>query len=95
MKILAIEKELQNVNESDYKPFLADEAKSVWEKYKSGIIREIYFTEKDNRAVLVLECENQAEAEKILSELPLVKNNLITFEFNALKNYDGFERLFK
>lgn len=95
MKILAIEKEIKGVTKNMVAPFLEEEARKIWELHKKGIIREIYFTQDDRCAVLILECMSKSEAKKILNKLPLVKNKLIEFEIKPLVNYDGFERLFK
>jgi hypothetical protein len=43
MKILAIEKEFAGKTAEDFKPHLEAEARKVWELYKKGVIREIYF----------------------------------------------------
>jgi hypothetical protein len=94
MKILAIEKEVSGVKEEDYKPFLKSEALKVWELYQQGIIRELYFTQTDNSAVLILECKDADEANKHLDTLPLVKEGLIKFDVLPLIPYSGFERLF-
>ena len=95
MKILAIEKEYEGKIINDFQPHLKTEAKRVWELYKEGIIREIYFRADHNNAVLVLECANKNEAEEKLSTLPLVRENLIYFEIIELQPYPGFERLFE
>lgn len=94
MKILAIEKENAVKTRVDFKPFLKDEALKVWQLYKDGNIREIYFNKDTNTAVIIMECRDKNEAEKILNSLPLVKKNLITFEIIPLAAYNGFERLF-
>jgi hypothetical protein len=94
MKILAIEKEAAGKTRHDFKPFLKDEALKVWQLYKIGIIREIYFNKEENTAVIIMECENKNDAQNILNDLPLVKNNLINFEIIPLSAYNGFERLF-
>ena len=95
MKILAIEKEIEGITVDDFKPHLETEALKVWDLYKKGIIREIYYRGDETRAVLIIECENFEKAKEILSTLPLVKENLITFEIIPLVPYPGFERLFK
>lgn len=43
MKILAIEKEIEGITADNFKPHLEAEALKVWDLYKKGIIREIYF----------------------------------------------------
>ncbi|HOI28920.1 MAG TPA: muconolactone Delta-isomerase family protein [Melioribacteraceae bacterium] len=94
MKILAIEKENSGVDSGKFDLYSKEEAGRVWELYKEGVIREIYFRTDKNEAVLLLECGDAAEARKILNTLPLVSNGLIDFEIISLKPYPGFERLF-
>ena len=94
MKILAIEKEIPNVDSEMYIPHLKPEASKVWELYQAGVIREVYFREDRSDAVLILECADTDEAQILLRSLPLVKEGLITFELIPLKPYSGFSRLF-
>jgi len=93
MIFLAVEKEIENVQSAFDDRLLREETLKVHQLYLEGIIREIYFNE-DHCAVLVLECKSKAEAEEMLSSLPLVKGGLIRFSINQLKPYTGFERLF-
>ena len=94
MKILAIEKEMPGVTDTDYKPYLEAEAWKAWELQQQGLIREMYFT-NDDCAVLVLEADNKDHVRQIIDQLPLVQNKLIDFELLALTAYPGFARLFK
>ena len=93
MKILALEKEIPGRTSTDFQPHLRAEAQRVWELQKSGIIRDIYFTRETHEAVLVLECDSKASAIEFLHSLPLVHNNLISFEIFILEPYTGFDRL--
>ncbi|MBP1726435.1 MAG: hypothetical protein H6Q51_1733, partial [Deltaproteobacteria bacterium] len=43
MKILAMQKEVPGVREDDFKPHLKEEAARVWELYRLGVFRELYF----------------------------------------------------
>lgn len=95
MKILAIEKETRGKTQEDFEPHLESEASQIWEYYKDGLIREIYFTKESHEVVIILECENKNQAEEILNDLPLVKAGLINFNIEELVPYNGFERLFK
>jgi len=94
MKIIALEKESEVAQASDFKPHLYSEAQKLWELYQSGHVREVYFREDQKTAVLILECESVETAEQVLSQLPLVKEGLIQFELIPLIPYSGFERLF-
>ena len=94
MKILAIEKDVPGVSQSQFGPHLKAEAKRAWELYKAGIFREIYFRQDKPQAVIMLECEDSNHAKQILGTLPLVEEGLIDFEIMPLGPYPGFERLF-
>ena len=95
MKFLAIEKEVKGNAEKSFDPHLRAEAEKVWQYYKKGFIREIYFTKESHEAVIVLECGSKKEAEEHLNSFPLVKAGLITFSIEELVPYDGFDRLFR
>ena len=95
MKILAIEKEAAGKAGKDFEPHLKAEALEVWNLYQQDFIREIYFDKEKHTAILILECDNEEEAESKLKNLPLVKEKLIQFELISLIPYDGFARLFK
>jgi len=94
MKIIAIEKELPGASSKGFEKFSKDESLKAYELYKKGIIRELYFREDKNEAILILECKDIIEAKKYLRNLPFVKEKLIDFELIPLKPYPGFERLF-
>jgi muconolactone delta-isomerase len=96
MKILALEIEVNGVRDEQFTmELLVAEAKRAWELYQEGTIREINFCQDHYTAVLILECENSAEAQRIIDSLPLVKEKLIGFKILPLVPYDGFARLFK
>jgi hypothetical protein len=94
MKILALEKDIPGVIADQFPPHLQAEARRVWELYKAGIIREMYFRQEKTDAVLMLECADAAEAREVLNTLPLVREKLIDFEIIPLVPYPGLERLF-
>ncbi|WP_276132723.1 hypothetical protein [Polluticoccus soli] len=93
MKILAIEKEVPGADWSTIsKELMAQEALAVYRMYLAEQLREHYFNE-ENCAVLVLECETKTHAQALLGELPLVEQNLITFEIMELHPYTGYDRI--
>lgn len=73
---------------------MKDEAETAWQLYKSDVIREIYFRTDKPGVVVVMECENVEEAKKVMDELPLVRENLIKFEFIPVGYFSPFEDLF-
>lgn len=94
VKILALEVEAEGIKPEQYKPHLKAEARSIWELYQNGTIRELYFRADRSEAVLILECRDVNEAKERLESLPLVQCGLITFELIPLVPYPGFARLF-
>jgi hypothetical protein len=95
MKILAVEKKVLDVKDEYFTAALKlSEAAKVWQLYQEGILRELYFRQDWPGAVLVLECSEVSDAEKILGELPLVEAGLIAFDLIPLIPYPGFSRLF-
>lgn len=95
MKILALEQDVPGVRAERFQAHLKAEAQRVWELQQDGIIREAYFRQDRTSAVLVLECDNPADAQKVLAGLPLVQEGLISFDIIPLKVYPGFARLFE
>jgi muconolactone delta-isomerase len=73
---------------------LKAESARIWELYQSGLIRELYFRADRSEAVLVLECNDLQQVHEALETLPLVREELITFEIIPLIPYPGFARLF-
>lgn len=72
MKFLAIEKELKIIDTNSKSVLLAEEERAVFELYKKGIIREIYFNE-NKCVVIILEYELLEGSKEFLNLLPLVK----------------------
>jgi hypothetical protein len=94
MKFLALERELPGATAEAFQPHLKDEARRVWELQQSGGLREIYFHAEEHTAILVLECADATEVQRLLSTFPLVQAGLIEFNVIPLAPYDGFARLF-
>lgn len=94
MKILALEKEHPSATADQFRPLLKPEAARVWELHQSGLVREIYFEANRHTAVLILECADMEDAQRVLASLPLVAAKLIEFDIIPLVPYDGFARLF-
>lgn len=95
MKIPALKKETRGTTAGQFRPYLRAEAARAYELYQLGILRELYFNQEQDTAVLMLECAGPDEARSVLSALPLVQAGLITFELIPLAPYPGFSRLFK
>lgn len=94
MKFIALEVEEPNASAEDFQPHLKAEALHVWDLQQQGIVREAHFRSDQHTAVLVLECDDLAQAREVTSNFPLVKLGLIHFEIIPLIPYTGYSRLF-
>ncbi len=91
MKVLAIEKELNN--QYNNTELMVNEAERVYELYKQDKIREIYFQKQNHTAVIIFEVKDMIEARELIDSLPLVKNKMIDFELMELIPYNGLDRI--
>ncbi|MEO8392840.1 MAG: muconolactone Delta-isomerase family protein [Chloroflexota bacterium] len=94
MKIIALEIPVPDVDRSKFAPHIKPEAQRVWELLQSGELREIYRRTDDKGHVLVFECADLTEVQKLIDSLPLVQQKLIAFELIPLGAYPGLARLF-
>ena len=92
MKILTIGNITKGVNWDKLDDVLKIEAKKVYQLYLEEYIREIYFTDTAD-VIIILECVNKKEAQKLLNTLPLVKEKILHFTLYELSPYSGFSRL--
>ncbi len=94
MKLLAIERELPGATAERFQEHAKAEAARAWDLHQAGVIRELYFRQDRRSAVLMMECQDVADAAAALETLPLVKEGLIAFDILPLVAYPGFSRLF-
>jgi hypothetical protein len=101
MKILAIFRLTPETTADDLEPYIPEEAQTVWEGYVSGFVREIYLAVDQSDtdtgssvAVGIVETETITDARKNLTDLPLIKHDLITVELIELKPFTTWESLF-
>jgi hypothetical protein len=71
---------------------LKKEASYIWTIYKTGILKNIWFSENKD-ALLIIEIDNKEKAQEIVNDFPLVKGNLIKYTITSLLPYTGFERI--
>ena len=96
MKVLAIGHHQSGVRWEHIAPYVGEQARSVWERYESDQVREFYLR-ADHRpgVVLVLECADVTEAERLVAALPIARAELLDFEIIPLRPYIGFRELFR
>lgn len=94
MKILAISKRLPTTKVESIQALQVPEAREVWRLLGGGALREIYFDKSRPCAILVLEAEDIAAAEKLLSTLPMVMDGQLGFDYYVMGHYRQLENLF-
>ena len=93
--MLAIGRVRSGVGWEDIAPYVGEEARRVWELYESDRVREIYLRADGlPGVVLVLECDDLADAERLVAALPVLEAGLLDFEVIPLRPYVGLRRLF-
>jgi hypothetical protein len=85
MQFLAVSKMKEDSDPSKMGPHLEDEVKHTLEAYLDGHIRNFWFKAEANGIVLMLECTDGDEAQRLLGELPLVLAGFIEFDLIPLK----------
>jgi hypothetical protein len=96
VKVLAIGHPQTGIRWEHIAPYVGEQARSVWERYEGDQVREFYLR-ADHRpgVVLVLECDEVTEAERLVAALPISEADLLNFEVIPLRPYMGFRQLFR
>ena len=96
MKVLAIGHPRNGVRWEHIAPYVGEQARSVWERYEIDQVREFYLrADHQPGVVLVMECDDVTEAERLVATLPMAKAGLLDFELIPLRPFMGFRRLFE
>ncbi|MCE2493885.1 MAG: hypothetical protein J4F40_15005 [Alphaproteobacteria bacterium] len=90
MRIVAIAHRSDKHEPEDFAPHLDAESAYAMKLYAEEKVRELYSRSDGKGAVLVVEAENEEEAEEILGGLPLVKLGMLSFDLYGIKPYRGF-----
>lgn len=89
MKIVAIATRKADAKAEEFAPHLDAEVGAALAMYRDEVVREIYSRADGKGAVIVLECDDEAQARKLLGTLPLAKAGLLTFDIYGTKPYRG------
>ena len=82
------------ITKTQIAPVLKDEVEKTWQLQMAGIIKDIYYVSDKSGVVFTIEAKDTADANNILSVLPLMKQNLIHFDYVGLIPYNGYDILF-
>ncbi|MGD2141608.1 MAG: hypothetical protein PVH25_14515 [Burkholderiales bacterium] len=89
MKVVVIATRKQDAKPEEFDPYLSDEVNHALCMIRDEVVREIYSRTDGKGAILVLECDGEAHAKRLVGELPLAKAGLLTFEIYGTKPYRG------
>lgn len=89
MKVIVIATRKADASPEDFAPHLDAEAKHALGLYRDEVVREIYSRADGKGAIVVLECDDEAHAERIMNDLPLAKVGLLSFEIFGTAPYRG------
>ena len=89
MKIVVVATRKADAKPEEFAPYLEEEANHALRMYRDEIVREIYNRTDGKGAIIVMECKDVAEAERLFAELPLAKAGLLDAEFYGTKPYRG------
>ncbi len=80
---------------SDFGPYEADEASRVWELYTAGTLKEIYLMTDHIGAVILLECADRVEAERLMHSLPMFQAGLFDVTITSLGLWPEMTRMLR
>lgn len=89
MKVIVIATRKADAAPEDFAPHLDAEANHALGLYRDEVVREIYSRTDGKGAIVVLECDDEAHAARIMNELPLAKVGLLSFEIFGTAPYRG------
>ena len=96
VKVLAIGHPRSGVRWEHIAPYVGEEAREVWQLYETDRMREFYLrADHQPGVVLVFECDDMTEAERLVATLPMAEAGLLDFEVIPLRPFMGFRRLFE
>jgi hypothetical protein len=96
VKVLAIGHPRSGIRWEHIAPYVGEQARSVWERYEIDQVREFYLrADHQLGAVLILECDDVTEAERLVATLPMAEAGLLDFELIPMRPFMGFRELFE
>ena len=89
MKVIVIATRKADATPEDFAPHLDAEANHALGLYRDEVVREIYSRADGKGAIVVLECDDEAHAARIMNDLPLARVGLLSFEIYGTAPYRG------
>ncbi|WP_313572646.1 hypothetical protein [Pantoea piersonii] len=94
MKFLVLLTPVAGREPAEFKPYAVAEMQAVWNDYKAGTLREIYFSSSPLIISVIYETSSRDELEQSVARLPMVEVGLLSFQLIELGPMHSFEVLF-
>ena len=94
MKYLAILEPAAGKTQADFAPLVMAEGLAIWDAYRGGSLREMYFQPAPLVATLVIEAVDEAAVHIMLAMLPFVAQHLFTTKVIMLGPWLPLEKMF-
>jgi len=94
MKFLVLLTPVAGREPAEFKPYAVAEMQAVWNDYKAGTLREIYFSSSPLIISVIYETSSRDELEQSVARLPMVEVGLLSFQIIELGPMHSFEVLF-
>lgn len=93
MQILALSRRLPGTTPAQLAAHAATEAAAALALVESGHVRSIHMCPERPGSMIVMECDSLDHARALLGTLPMVRQELITFDLSRMLPYTGFRAL--
>jgi len=94
MKYLVLLTPIAGKQPADFKPYAVTEMQAVWNDYKKGSLREIYFSPDPLIISVIYEAEGVNEVQLSVKKLPMVEAGLLSVQIIQMGPMYSFEVLF-
>jgi hypothetical protein len=89
VKVIVIAHRKEDASPEDFAPHADSEANHALGMYRDEIIREVYSRADGKGAIMVLECDDEEHAGRLVAELPLARAGLLSFDIYGARPYRG------
>jgi muconolactone delta-isomerase len=76
--------------DAEFAPHIEAERQQVRQLYKDGTLRSIWVRKDVPGAVMLLECDDEAQARAVLASLPLAQRDMLDVQLVPLSGYPAF-----
>lgn len=94
MKFLVLLAPVASRDPAEFRPYAVAEMQAVWNDYKAGALREIYFSPSPLIVSVIYETSARDELETLVARLPMVDAGLLSVQIVEMGPMHSFEVLF-